>query len=92
MKKIYFCNYDENDAGDKYKQEVNYDGKVGHFSDAIANENDFSNDIDNPFSMGGQGHVEVEDQSRNFVPISNDYIDTLKNYGFYSDILQIVIK
>ena len=38
MKKIYFCNYDENDAADKDKWGFDYDGEFGPVFNAIADE------------------------------------------------------
>ena len=69
MKKIYFCNYGENDEEDKEKWEVGYDGEVGPFFDAIVDEKDYENDGENPLSMLGEVHVGVEDKSGRFVPL-----------------------
>ena len=43
-------------------------------------------------SMVGEGNVEVEDQTGNFILLSNDNIDEMKNYNFYADIFQRRIK
>ena len=60
-KKIDFCNYDENDVEDQDKWEVDSDGEVGPFFDAIAYEKYFDHDRENPVSMRGEGATEVED-------------------------------
>ena len=54
MKKIYLCNYEENDGENKDKWEVDSDGEVGPFFDAIADEKEFGDVRDNPVSMGGR--------------------------------------
>ena len=54
--------------------------------DEIADEKDSDNDRDNPVSMVGEGHVEVEDQSGRFVPILNDNINAMKRDDFCSEI------
>ena len=90
--KIDFCNYNENYAADKYKWEVDYDGEVSPFFDAIADEKEFNDVRENPVSMGGKGDLEAEDQAGKFVPLSNDKIDEMKKDDFYADILQREIK
>ena len=67
MKKIDLCNYNKNDDDDKFKWEVDYDGDVGTFFDAIAYEKEFDEDRENPVSMGGDGHVGVQDQAGKFI-------------------------
>ena len=42
--------------------------------------------------MGGERHVEVEDQARNLVLLSNDNIDETKKDNLYADILNRGIK
>ena len=71
---------------------VDYDGDVGPFFDAIADEKEFGDDRDNTVSMGGEGHVGVEDQDGKFVLLSIDKIDATKKDGFYAGILQRGIK
>ena len=77
-KNIDLCNYDENDKEDKDKWEVDYDGKIGPFFNAITNEKDFDNVRENPVPMGGEGHAEVKYQAGEFVLLSNDKIDDTK--------------
>ena len=77
-KNIDLCNYDENDKEDKDKCEVDYDGKIGPFFNAITNEKDFDNVRENPVPMGGEGHAEVKYQAGEFVLLSNDKIDDTK--------------
>ena len=38
-------------------------------------------------SIGGEVYVEVEDQDRKSVPLSNENIDTMKEDDFYSELL-----
>ena len=42
--------------------------------------------------MGGERHVEVEDQARKLVLLSNDNIDETKKDNLYADILHRGIK
>ena len=42
--------------------------------------------------MGGAVHVEVEDQARKFVPLSNAIIYAIKKDNLYAEILQRGIK
>ena len=58
-KKINSCNYDENDAADQDKWEVDSDGEVGPFFNTIADEKGFDNVRENTVSKGGEVHVEV---------------------------------
>ena len=71
---------------------VDYDGGVGPFFDAVVDEKEFSNDRENPVSMGGKGHIEVEDQSGKFVPLSNYKIGAAKKEYLYADHFQRGIK
>ena len=57
-----FCNYDENYAADKDKQEVDSDGKYGPFFGVITDEKEFENGRDNNLPIGGEGNVEVKYQ------------------------------
>ena len=54
-----------------FLREVDYDGVVGPFFSEIADKKDIDDDRYNPVSMRGQVNVEVEDQSGNFVTLSN---------------------
>ena len=42
--------------------------------------------------MGGAVHVEVEDQARKFVPLSNAIIYAIKKDNLYAEIFQRGIK
>ena len=67
--------------------EVYSNGEVGPFLYAISDEKNFDNDRYNPVSIGGEVYVEVEDQDRKFVTLSNENIDTMKEDDFYSELL-----
>ena len=43
-------------------------------------------------SIGGEGHIEVEDKARNFVLISNAKIYATKKDDLYADTFQICMK
>ena len=43
-------------------------------------------------SVGGQGHVEVKDQSGEFILLSNENIDAMRKDDFYAELFQRVIK
>ena len=92
MKKIDFCNYDENGEEDKDKWEVDYDGEFSPFFDAISNKKNFDDNRYNPVYMVGEGHFEVEDQAGKFVSLSNDKIDVMEKDDLYAEILQRGIK
>ena len=77
---------------DQDKWEVDYDGEVGTFFDAISDEKESKNDRKNPVSMRGGGTNEVEYQSGKFVPISNGKINTTKKGQLYADIFHRGIK
>ena len=62
IKKTNCCNDDDNNAVDQEKWEVDYDGEVGPFFDAITEGKDFDNKKENPLSTGGEGHAEIKDQ------------------------------
>ena len=81
-KKIYFCNYDENDVADKYRWGVDSNGLVGPFLYAIEDEKEFDDGRDNTVSMVGEGHFEVKDQSGKFVPILDENIDAMEKDNF----------
>ena len=66
-KNIYFCKYYTNYEEYKDKWEVDYDGDVGLFFYAIADEKEFDDSRDNLVSMVGEGHFEVEYQAGKFV-------------------------
>ena len=86
-KKIDLWNYYENDEDDKDKWEVDYVGDVGLFFDTIVYEKEFDDDRENPMSMGGEVHVEVEDQYGKFILLSNDNIDAMKKDDLYAGFL-----
>ena len=79
---IYVCNYDKNDEADKEKCKVDYGGYFGSFFGAIADKKDFEDNRENPVSMRGEGHVEVEDQSDKLVLLSNANIYAMKKDNF----------
>ena len=58
---------------------------MGTFFGAIADKKEFDYDRENHVSMGGEGHVEVEDQAGDFVLLSNDKIDAMKKDYIYAD-------
>ena len=69
---------------DQENSYVDSDGEVGPFFSATTDENYFEDDIDNPVSMGGEGHDEVEDKSGKFVTLSNSGIDEMnRDQGFF---------
>ena len=91
-KKIDFCNYDKKIVADEDKWEVDSDGEVGPFFDAIADEKEFDDGRESPVSMGGEGATEVKDQAGKFVPLSNNNINAMKKDQLYTEILQRGVK
>ena len=73
---------------DKVKWEVYSDVDISPFFGAIADENQFDQSKKNPVPMGGEGHVEVEDQSGRFILIYNENVDAMKKDVFYDDIFR----
>ena len=76
-KKIYLFNYEENDTADKDKWEVDYDEEVGNCFGAIEYEEEFDHYKENPMSIVGEVHAEVEYQAGKFALISKDKIDAM---------------
>ena len=91
-KKIDLCNYNKNYEEDKDKWDVDYDRDVVRFFDAIEDEKEFVDNRENPVSMGGDGHVEFEDQYGNLILLSNDDFDATDKDDLYVDHLQRKIK
>ena len=79
-------------CGDQDKWEVDYDGEVGTFFNAIVDEKYFDDERGNPVYLQGEKAIEVEDQSGNFVPLLNYNIDAMKKDQFYADSLKRGIK
>ena len=73
---------------DQDKWEVEYDGEVGTFYDAIADKKEFDGDRENIASMVGEGHDEVEDKYNRFVPVLNDNINAMKKGILNDDIFR----
>ena len=69
-----------------------YDGEVGPFFGAIADEKEFDDKKENPLSTGGEGHSEIKDQAGNFFPLSNPGFDAMNKDQLYNELLQIGTK
>ena len=80
--KIGFCNYIENDETDHDKWEIDSDGKVDPFFNAIVDVTSFDNVRENHVSMRGEGRIEVGYQAGEFVLISNHKIYAMKKDNF----------
>ena len=72
---------------DEDKWGVDSDGGVGPFFDAIAYEKEFDDNRENPMSMGGEGHAEVEYQAGKLIELSNSDIHAMKKEIFYYKLL-----
>ena len=70
--------------------EVDSDGDAGPFFGAISYENELDDDRDNSVPMGGEGNVEVEYQSGNFILLLDNNIDATKKDKFMLSLLRLV--